>query len=250
MGVLDETATPGPPRGQWFATTHWSVVLAAADVASDDAKAALEKLCRTYWFPLYAYVRHQGHGSEEAKDLTQGFFARLLEKNYLGQVDRRKGKFRSFLLASLRHFLSDERDRANAAKRGGGQSLVSFDAQGAEQRYRLEPVDEVSPDKVFDRRWAVALLEEAQWRLREEYATAGKGELFDALAGGGVATAAEATYAELAARWAMSESAVKSAAHRLRQRYHELVRNEVAHTVANPAELDEEIRYLVSVIGS
>lgn len=247
--MLDETATPGPPPGQWFATTHWSVVLAAAHDTSDEADAALEKLCRAYWFPLYAYVRHQGYGADDAKDLTQGFFARLLEKNYLGQVDRRKGKFRSFLLAALRHYLSDERDRANAAKRGGGRNFVSFDAHDAEERYRMEPVDETSPDRVFDRRWALALLAEAQRRLREEYVAAGKAEIFDELAGGSAERTGTAPYAELAARWSTSESAVKSAAHRLRQRYHELVRTEVAHTVSDPGELDDEIRYLISVIG-
>lgn len=250
MGVLDETADPGLPQGQWFATTHWSVVLAAADASTDDALAALEKLCRTYWFPLYAFVRRQGYDPEESKDLTQGFFARLLEKKYLEQVDRRKGKFRSFLLASLRHYLSDERDRARAAKRGGGRPVISFDACDAEQRYLLEPADESSPDKVFDRRWAFALLNEARRRLREEYTAAGKQELFEALTGTDARGDGASTYAHLAARWNMTESGVKSAAHRLRQRYHELVREEVSQTVSSAAELEEEIRHLISVVGS
>ena len=251
MGVFDEVSAAGLSQGQWFATTHWSVVLTAKDGASPDAMAALDRLCRAYWFPLYAYVRRQGYDPNDAMDLTQGFFARLLEKNYLHQVERQKGQVRSFLLASLRHFLSDERDRARAAKRGGGQSFISLDDHTeAEERYRLEPADGASPDRIFDRRWAFTLLESAQQRLRNEYARAGKTELHDALAHSDARPRAEETYAELARRWGMTETAVKSAAHRLRQRFHELVREEVAQTVSSPTELDEEIRYLISVVGS
>jgi RNA polymerase sigma-70 factor (ECF subfamily) len=251
MGAFDEVSAAGLSQGQWFATTHWSVVLTAQDAASPDALTALDKLCRAYWFPLYAYVRREGYGPNDAMDLTQGFFARLLEKNYLDRVDRQKGKFRSFLLASLRHYLSDERDRANAAKRGGGQTFISLDDHTqAEERYKLELADGASPDRIFDRRWAYTLLETAQRRLRGEYAVANKTELHDALAHTETKPRADETYAELAKRWGMTEAAVKSAAHRLRQRYHELVREEVAQTVSSPSELDEEIRYLISVISS
>ncbi|HKS36028.1 MAG TPA: sigma-70 family RNA polymerase sigma factor, partial [Verrucomicrobiae bacterium] len=208
-------------------------------------------LCRTYWFPLYAYIRRQGRNPEEASDLTQAFFERFLEKDYLRQVDRKKGKFRSFLLASLRHFLSDERDRARAAKRGGGRPLISLDQQTAEERYLLEPVDEASPDRIFERRWALTLLDQAQQRLRAECAEAGKIELYEQLTGTGSGVGkGEPTYTALGARWGITEGAVKSAAHRLRQRFHELVRDEVAQTVSDPAELDDEIRYLMAIISS
>jgi DNA-directed RNA polymerase specialized sigma24 family protein len=251
MPTADAASGSGSSRAGWFATTHWSVVLTARDGSSADAQAALERLCRTYWFPLYAYVRREGYNPDEAKDLTQGFFARLLEKNYLDQVDRQKGRFRSFLLAALRHYLSDERDRASAAKRGGGYTFMSLDDHtSAEERYRLEPVDDMSPDRIFERRWALTVLEQAQKRLREECVAAGKPELYEQLIKTGTAGKNETTYAALGARWGMSESAVKSAAHRLRQRYHVLVRGEVGHTVSNPAELDEEIRHLMAVIGS
>ena len=150
-----ETASAG--QGTWFTTTHWSLILHAQDTSSPLAAAALEKLCRAYWYPLYVYVRRQGENEESAKDLTQGFFARLLEKRYLAQVQREKGKFRAFLLASLKHFLADERDKARAQKRGGGQTLISLDDSTGEERYRLEPVDAMDADKLFERRWALTL---------------------------------------------------------------------------------------------
>jgi RNA polymerase sigma factor (sigma-70 family) len=238
-----------PTKDHWFTTTHWSVVLAAGETTSPAAQQALETLCRAYWYPLYAYTRREGYTPHDAQDLTQAFFARLLEKDYLASVQREKGKFRSFLLACLRHFLSDERDRARAQKRGGGQALVSFDEQVAENQYRLEPTDEKSAEKLFDRRWALTVLDQARARLRAEYVRAGKTGFYESLAvleAGGPDTP---SYAEVAAQLRATESAVKSALYRLRQRYRELVREGIAQTVADPAEIDEEIRYLIAVVG-
>jgi RNA polymerase sigma factor (sigma-70 family) len=231
-----------------FTTTHWSVVLAAGQLDAPQANEALEKLCRTYWYPLYAYARREGFCAADSQDLTQEFFARLLSKNYLGQVAPQKGRFRSFLLASLRHFLSDQRDRARAAKRGGGAEIFSLDAQDAENRYRLEPVDRMDAEKIFERWWAMTLLEQALMRLREESVIAGKGELFECLRDF-VAGESEISCGEVAVELGQTESAVKSAVYRLRQRYRALVREEIAQTVADPAEVDEEIRYLITVMS-
>ena len=242
-----ETATSG--QGNWFTTTHWSIILNAQDTASPLAAAALEKLCRTYWYPLYVYVRRQGENEESAKDLTQGFFARLLEKHYLAQVQREKGKFRSFLLAALKHFLSDERDKARAQKRGGDQTPVSLDDSTGEQRYRLEPVDAMDAEKLFERRWALTLLGQARTRLKEEYQESGKSGLYNRLAVLETGDKNAPPYAQVAAELGLTESGVKSAVFRLRQRHRELVREEVAHTVARPEYVDGEIRYLISVIS-
>ena len=231
-----------------FATTHWSVVLAAGQSTDAQASEALEQLCRTYWYPLNAFVRREGRSPEDAQDLTQGFFARLLEKNYLAQVERQKGKFRSFLLAALRHFLADQRDRARAVKRGGGADCLSLDAQTAEERYRLEPVDRMDAEKIYERRWAMTLLEQALTRLRDENIAAGKLELFERLRDF-VAGESDISSAEAATQLGLTESTVKSALHRLRQRYRELVREEIAHTVADPAEIDTELRYLIAVLS-
>lgn len=231
-----------------FRTTHWSVVLAAGRSESPQAAQALETLCRTYWYPLYAYVRRQGCSPEDAQDLTQAFFARLLEKNYVGQVGQQKGKFRSFLLAALRHFLSDQRDRARTVKRGGGAAHISLDAQDAEERYRLEPVDRMDAERIFERRWAMTLLEKALSRLRDESAEVGKITTFERLKDF-VAGENELSCDELAARMGLTESAVKSAVHRLRERYRELVREEIGQTVADPGGIDAEIRHLIAVIS-
>ena len=238
-----------PAQREWFTTTHWSVVLKAADTASPAAKEALETLCRNYWYPLYAYVRRQGQDQESAKDLTQGFFARLLEKNYLNQVRPRRGKFRYFLLTSLKHFLSDEWDKARAQKRGGGQTFLSLDAATAEARYRLEPVDFMDAEKLFERRWALTILDQARKRLREEYLQAGEAAFYERLILFEAPERNTPSYAQVAAEFGFSESKVKSAMFRLRQRYRELVRAEVAHTVGTSAEIDEEISHLISVIS-
>ena len=248
MDSLSDGVEPSAKGSGLFTTTHWSVVLAAGQVDAPQAGEALEKLCRTYWYPLYAYARRQGHSPEDAQDLAQEFFARLLAKNYLGQVGPQKGKFRSFLLAALRHFLSDQRDRARAAKRGGGAEVLSLDAQEAEERYRLEPVDRMDAEKLFERRWAMTLLEQALTRLRDESIIAGKAELFERLRDF-VAGESDISCSEAAVQLGLTESAVKSILHRLRQRYRALVREEIAHTVADPAEIDEEIRHLIAVIS-
>ncbi len=238
-----------PTGAGQFATTHWSVVLAAGRDDSPQATEALEKLCRAYWYPLFIYIRRQNHDFHDAKDLTQAYFERLLEKKYLGQIDREKGKFRSFLLASLKHFLSDQRDHQRAAKRGGGKVLLSLDAETAEDRYRLEPVSEMTAERIFDRRWALTVLDEARDKLREEYGAAGKAELFENIRIFEAGDSGLPTYAKVAVGLGITESAVKAIAHRLRQRFRELVRAEVAQTVARRMDVDEEIRHLLSVIA-
>lgn len=226
-----------------FGQTQWSVVLAAAgkrDVAL--AEQSLEKLCRVYWLPLYTYIRRQGESPHDAQDLTQEFFARLLEKDFLCSVDQTKGRFRSFLLASLKHFLSNQRDRARAQKRGGGQPPLSLDFSDAETSIGFQPADDQTPEKAFEKRWALTLLEQSLARLRQEYSDRGKQDIFEQLkttlteGRGGVA------YAQLAARLGMSEASVKMAVHRLRQRYREVLRAEIAETVALESEVEEELR--------
>lgn len=222
--------------------------MAAGDDMSPQANEAMEKLCRAYWYPLYAYVRRKGYGAEHAQDLTQEFFARLLARNYLSVADRKKGKFRSFLLGSLEHFLAREWTKARAQKRGSGQSLFSLDETNAEDRYLLDPADELTADRIFERRWATTLLDQAMSRLREECAANQKGELFakvEALLSG---EKGEASYAEIAEALGMREGAIKVAVHRLRQRYGELVRAEIAQTVTTADEADEELRYLLAVL--
>ncbi len=238
-----------PAKGQVFTTTHWSVVLKAGDPTSPQAAEALERLCRACWYPLYAHVRRQGYQPHDAQDLTQGFFARLLEKHAFEGLDRQKGKFRSFLLASLEHFLANERDRARAAKRGGGHTFVSFDPETAEHCYLQDPAADLAPEKVFDRRWALALLERALVRLREEYASKGKIELFNHLKAFLTNEAKAGAYDPLAAQLQMQPGSVAVAVRRLRERYRELVRKEIADTVASPADIDEEMRCLFAALG-
>ena len=209
----------------------------------------MEKLCRTYWYPLYAYVRRQGHTPEDSQDFTQAFFARLLEKNYLETAEPEKGKFRSFLLIMFKRFLANEWDRANREKRGGGQQVISLDAASAETRYRAEPADTLTPEKAFARRWAWQLLEDVLNRLEKEYLAAGKGKIFEGLHGFLTGENNQSPYAEIAARLRMSEGTLKVTVHRLRRRYRELLRLEVAHTVASPAEIDGEIRHLLAAIS-
>jgi RNA polymerase sigma-70 factor (ECF subfamily) len=235
---------------RWFPITHWSIVWTARDGDSPAAIEAWEKLCRAYWGSLFCYVRRRGHSFEEAEDLTQEFFLRLKNKEYLVHLQNREGKFRSFLLTLLKHFLCDERDKARALKRGGGVPDARLDALSEEERYRVEPADSFSPEHLFDRRWAQTVLEQALDRLRQEYAEAGKTALFDALqhlhpGHDGPAPA----YAELGARLGLSESAVTSAIFRLRRRHAELLREEVAQTVARREDIDEEIRYLIEVMA-
>lgn len=233
-----------------FKTTSWTVVLAAKDEQSSVSRAALATLCETYWRPLYSYVRHRGHGVEDAQDLTQSFFARFLEDSYLKDVAPDRGRFRSFLLAALRHFLSKEWDKQRARKRGGGQSRLPFDFSDAESRYALGPSHGLAPDVLFDAEWARAVIESALEQMRAEFAAAGKGQTFEALEccllGGGSAV----PYAELAPRLGLSEGAVKVAVHRMRKHFGALLRFEVAKTVDDPDEVDEELKYLIRVAGS
>jgi len=249
MAADDHRAEETGGRAAAFATTHWSVVLAAGQRESPQATEALEKLCRSYWYPLYACVRREGFGPEDAQDLTQEFFARLLARDYVARADPHRGKFRSFLLTGLRRFLCDERDKARRLKRGGGEPLISFDAQAAEDRYRLEPADQLTPERVFERSWAATLLERAACRLREEYVASCRGGLYEQLTEFRLDAPEQRAYADVAAQLGQSESAVKSAIHRLRQRHHQLVRDEITQTLADPAEVDEEIRYLLGVIA-
>ena len=231
-----------------FATTHWSVVLEAGEEDSPKASEAMGQLCQTYWYPLYAYVRRRGYDVHAAQDLTQEFFARLLAKNYLSVVDRNKGKFRSFLLACLEHFLAREWIRANAQKRGGGQIAFSLDAVDAENRYLLEPATDLTPEKIYDRRWATTLLDRAMTRLEAECLANDKGDLFATVKGFLSGEKGEAGYRDIATSLNTSEAAIKMTVYRLRQRYGELVRDEIAQTVATAAEVDEELRYLIALL--
>ena len=232
-----------------FATTHWSAVLAAGHPASPQAREALETLCRTYWYPLYAYVRRRGYRQEDAEDLVQGFFLHLLRGEILATITREGGHFRSFLLGTLKHFLSDQSDKAAAQKRGGGQQFVSWELATAEQRFIREPVDDQSPDRLFERGWALTLLERALARLREQCGAQGKAELFTQLKSFVLGEKGPMSYAEAAAQVGLSPSALKSAIFRLRRQYHELVREEVRHTVADPREVEEELRHLLAVFS-
>ncbi len=231
-----------------FATTHWSVVLAARNTESPQAGQALEQLCRAYWYPLYVYVRRQGHSPEDAQDLTQEFFARFIAKEYLRKTDQSKGRFRSFLLAALKHFLADQWDRAHAQKRGGQIHFVPVDYQDAERRYREEPMTELSPDKLYAQRWASVLLEQVMAHLERDFVESGKGELFLTLRPMLIGDSDMETYAELGAQFGLSEAAIKMKAQRLRHRYLALLRLEIAQTVENPDEVEEEIRYLFSIL--
>ena len=232
-----------------FRTTHWSVVLAAGDSASPHAAVALEELCRTYSYPLYAFIRRQGHAPHDAEDLTQEFFARLLKRRFLQSVDPRKGKFRSFLLAWLKNFLANEWDRARTLKRGGQYSFISWDQEVVENRYRAEPSHEVTPDRIFERAWALTVLEKALEELRNEYAAANKTELFDTLQECLSGEKGEASYADVMPKLRMSEGAVKMSVLRMRRRYGELLRSEIAQTVTSTKELEEEMRQLFAVLS-
>lgn len=235
-------------RGGVFATTHWSVVLAASPGGSPQAQAALETLCHTYWYPLYAFVRRQGRSPEDAQDLTQEFFAHLLRKDFLNGVGPNKGRFRSFLLACLKHFLTDQWEKARAQKRGGIGSATPLDLERAEERYHVETDCELSAEHLYERRWALDLLEQVLDRVRHEALAAGKDGVFDALQGCLMGEPLQATYAQLGSELGLSEAAVKVTVHRLRRRYRQLLREAVAHTVTRPEEIDDELRYLFAVV--
>jgi RNA polymerase sigma-70 factor (ECF subfamily) len=231
-----------------FQTTRWSVVFAAREGGSTAGRDALGALCTAYWYPLYAFVRRKGHGPEAAQDLVQGFFARLLEKGDLASVDRAKGKFRSFLMAACTHYLANERDKDRAKRRGGGQEPLSMDAMSAEGRYRSEPVFDMTPERLFDRQWALALLESVLGQLETEMASAGKSRQFEALKPALLGGAEKVPYATIAAEMGISEDATRALAHRLRRRYRELIRAEVSRTLDDSADVEDEIATLFSAL--
>lgn len=240
---------PGFVRNaQAFRTTHWSVVLRAGRTESNERTEALEELCRTYWYPIYGYIRGRGYSAEDAQDLAQAFFERLLEKNYLESVKVERGKFRSFLLASVNHFLSNEWDRARAQKRGGGRAIQSLDEQDAEGRYLEEAVEEQTPESLFERTWAETVLGAVLDRLRYECNAGRRSDRFEALKGFLVDDKGELSFAEAAVRLSDTEAAVKSFVRRLRVRYREMFREELAKTVEDPAQIEEELRHLVTIL--
>jgi RNA polymerase sigma factor (sigma-70 family) len=232
-----------------FVPTRWTVVLAAQQKGSPTSQEALESLCRAYWFPLYVFVRRQGHGPADAEDLTQEFFARLLAKDYLKAVDREKGRFRTFLLIALKRFLANEWDRTRAQKRGGENLHVSLDTTAAETRYEMEPSLEQAPERTYDRRWAIALLDRTMNGLREEFAKAGKKTEFEHLKIFLTAEKGSVDIAAIAKAVGTTEGNLRVAVHRLRRRYRELFREEIAHTVSTPEEIDGEVRHLISILA-
>ena len=229
-----------------FATTHWSLVAEAGGEASPECRAALATLCELYWYPLYAFVRRKGYQAAEAQDLTQSFFAELLEKERLQLADQQRGRFRSFLLGALDHFLANQRRARATQKRGGGRIILSIDFYDGETRYQREPVDHATPERIFERRWTMTLLDRAVDRLREEFATSGKLALFDALKLHLGSDPDAAAYGDLAAQLQMTPGAIKAAAHRLRKRCRALLRDEIAQTVCDPAEIDSELQELMN----
>ena len=242
------SAESAPAPGRAFVTTQWTVVLTAARNDTPRARAALENLCQTYWPPLYAYARRRGHTPEDAQDLTQEFFGHLLKHNAVATVDRDKGRFRSFLLASMNHFLADEWDKARAQKRGGGR-VITFDPQAAETWLTELTAKDLTPEQAFERRWAITLLEQVYCRLEEEYRRQNKEIIFERLRVMLTGDSQAAPYAELAGHLDMSEGAVKVAVHRLRQRYRALLRDAISDTVAGPEEVEEELRYLFRTLA-
>ena len=246
--ALESSTAPGTQNGTAaFTTTHWSVVLEAQS-ESPAAQAALEKLCRTYWRPIYGFVRRQGTESEEAKDLTQGFFALLLERRDLDTVRKEKGRLRSYLLTSLKNFLTNEHNRAMAVKRGEGQRLISLHQLDEHEHTDFEPADTSTADQIYERRWALALLDQVLIRLGAEYRAAGNVILFERLKALLTDEPARLSQAQIADELGMTENAVKQAFHRMRQRYRELLREEIAHTVMLPGDIEDELRHLIAVL--
>jgi RNA polymerase sigma factor (sigma-70 family) len=240
---------PGAQAAPVFVTTHWSVVLTATGNDSTEAQAALEHLCRMYWYPIYHFVRRQGHSIHDAQDLTQEFFARLLEKKWIASADQSRGRFRSFLLLVLKRFLITEWHRANTQKRVANRLCVPLPLDTAETRYTREPADTSTPEQAFEKQWALTLLESVLAGLRSEYEQDGKGRLFETLKPCLMGSRESQPYAELATQLEMTEGAVKVAVHRLRERYRERLRSEIAHTVASPGDVDNEMRHLFRVLS-
>jgi RNA polymerase sigma-70 factor (ECF subfamily) len=245
------SSSAGPSSGPAaFVTTHWSVVMAAGRADTSRARDALARLCQTYWHPLYAYVRRLGKSPHDAQDLTQEFFARLLAKNYLAGADESRGRFRSFLLASFKHFLANEWEKACAQKRGGGQIPIPIDPAAAETGCHFEPADPATAEKIFERRWALTLLDQVLRRLRNEYVATGREKLFEQLKPTLTEASRTVRYAEIATRLGTTEGAVKVAVHRMRQQYRQVLRAEIAETVAGPAEVEDELRNLFAALAA
>ncbi len=240
---------PLPLPAHEFATTRWSLVLSAAKKDSQECGAALATLCQQYWYPLYAYVRRRVSARDEAQDLTQEFFARLLEKNTLASASAQRGRFRSFLLAAMKNFLANEWDKATARKRGGGHQLLSLDLETGESRLCLEPAHHLTPERFYERQWALTLLQLAMDRLQAELASAGTTRQFELLKGALAGDGRSLSYSSIAAELGMKEAAVRQAAHRLRKRYRQLLLSEVAQTVSDPTDVEEEVRDLFEALG-
>jgi RNA polymerase sigma-70 factor (ECF subfamily) len=243
-------SSDGIPGARLFNTTHWSVVLAAGKKGSPEGAEALEKLCRNYWFPLYSFLRRQGHNPEEAQDITQGFFAHFLQRDHLDRANPERGRFRTFLLTSLQNFVRHEWERAQAQKRGGGRGFIAWDEEVPEERYQLEGDPRLTPDQLFDQRWAVTLFQNALIQIEKEYAAGGKSVQFEELKRFLSNEPGEGDYARVASRLGLSSGAVAVAVHRLRQRYGELVLEEIAQTVASPGEAEEELHYLIKLMSA
>jgi len=239
-----------PPGADHFVTTHWSVVVRAGQAESAQAHEALSELCRTYWYPLYGYIRRQGRSPHDAEDLTQQFFATLLAKRYVADAKQEKGRFRTFLLTALKRFLANEWDRQHAQKRGGFQTAVEIDQALAETHLAAELVHSVQPDVLFDRQWATTLLERVMARLQHEYVSSGRAMLFQHLRDSLVKADSARPYRQLAAELHLTEAAVKTAVHRLRGRYQDLLREEIGKTVVSTAEVEEELRHLFAAFGA
>ncbi len=246
----DHGYAPGLATPKGFQTTHWSLILAARGGEAAAAREALAALCGIYWYPLYAFVRRNGYDADTAQDHVQGFFARLLEKGDLASVDRGKGKFRSFLMAACTHYLANQNDQRRAKKRGGGKVVISIDRLTAEGRYGREPAHQMTAERLFEKHWALTLLDHVIGRLEAEMMQAGKSRQFDALRPALLGGASRTPFARIAAELGLSEEAARAAAHRLRRRYRDLLREEVTRTVDDPADVDEEIAALFSALGA
>jgi len=248
--AADEQVSPVAVGARIFGTTRWTVVLQAGGPTSGGSVRALEQLCRSYWYPLYSFARRSGVPAHDAEDLTQSFFAYLLEKDTIARADRKRGRFRNFLLAAFRNFQANDRARNSAAKRGGGRPILSLEEQRAEARYRHEPQTNLTPEKLYDQKWAASLLDQIMQTMQAEYIALGKGPLFEILREVIWGGRQEGGYDLLARNAGMSEGAFKVAVHRLRTRFRECLRQEVAQTVATPGEVDDELRHLLSVVAN
>ncbi len=245
---MDDRSQLDAPRNAEFATTHWSLVQSAGRNSSPDSKRALTLLCETYWYPLYAYARRRVSDIDQAQDLTQGFFAELLEKNYVGTAAPDRGRFRSFLITAFKHFLSRHWERARSQKRGGGRAILSLDFESADSSLRIDPGGGLTPEQYYDRQWALALLARIMGRLEDEFQQSGKGELFAALKGFLIGDNPDVSYEQVAERLEMSQVAVRQAVSRLRKRYGRVLHEEISQTVCGPEEVQDEIRNLFAVL--